>query len=101
MISRTAEDVDASGASARGWDRLGLLLALVGAAGVLFLPFATYRANRIVPGEARGLFEALPPNFASGVALVLLLLAALSILRGRPALRLASALAGQIGRAHV
>ncbi len=94
MISRTAEDVDASGASARGWDRLGLLLALVGAAGVLFLPFATYRANRIVPGEGRGLFEALPPNFASGVALVLLLLATLSILRGRPTLRLASALAG-------
>lgn len=30
------------------------------AAGGLALPFATARANRIVPGEARFLFDALP-----------------------------------------
>ncbi|WP_183652373.1 ABC transporter permease [Brucella daejeonensis] len=40
-------------------DKLGFVIAML-AAGGLALPFATARANRIVPGEARFLFDALP-----------------------------------------
>ncbi|WP_349369737.1 ABC transporter permease [Salinarimonas sp.] len=41
-------------------DKLGVLLAALVAGGALALPFATFRANRIVLGEARGILEALP-----------------------------------------
>ena len=40
-------------------DKLGVLIALIAAAGAA-LPFALFRANRIVPGEARTLLDALP-----------------------------------------
>ncbi len=40
-------------------DKLGVLIAAI--AGVAaFLPFAAFRANRIVLGESKGLFAALP-----------------------------------------
>jgi osmoprotectant transport system permease protein len=41
-------------------DKLGVLIALIIAAGWVFLPFATFKANRIVPGQSRVFFEALP-----------------------------------------
>ncbi|WP_137151322.1 ABC transporter permease [Devosia sp. FKR38] len=44
-------------------DRLGVLVAII-AAGGLALPFALFRANRIVPGDALGLFAALPMPLA-------------------------------------
>ena len=53
-------------------DKLGVLIALIAAAGAV-LPFALFRANRIVPGEARGLLDALssfPSGFLIGVLLV-------------------------------
>jgi osmoprotectant transport system permease protein len=53
-------------------DKLGVLIALIAAAGAV-LPFALFRANRIVPGEARGLLDALssfPSGFLVGVLLV-------------------------------
>ena len=58
-----------------GWyalDKLGVLIALIAAAGSL-LPFALFRANRIVPGEPRSLLDALPglPSaFLIGILLV-------------------------------
>ena len=57
-----------------GWlalDKLGVLIALIAAAGAV-LPFALFRANRIVPGEARTLFDALP-GFPSGFLIGVLL----------------------------
>lgn len=42
-----------------GLDKLGVLIALIAAAGAV-LPFALFRANRIVLGESRSLFDALP-----------------------------------------
>ena len=53
-------------------DKLGVLIALIAAAGAV-LPFALFRANRIVPGEARGPLDALssfPSGFLIGVLLV-------------------------------
>jgi len=40
-------------------DKLGVLIALIAVAGAA-LPFALFRANRIVQGEPRSLFDALP-----------------------------------------
>lgn len=45
-------------------DKLGVLIALIAAAG-LFLPFALFRATRIVLGEPRSILDALP-SFPSG-----------------------------------
>jgi osmoprotectant transport system permease protein len=41
-------------------DRLGVLLTAVGVAALAFLPFVVFKANRILPGDARSLFEILP-----------------------------------------
>jgi osmoprotectant transport system permease protein len=41
-------------------DKLGVLISLIIVAAWIFLPFVTFRANRIVLGEARSVFEALP-----------------------------------------
>ncbi len=53
-------------------DKLGVLIALIAAAGAA-LPFALFRANRIVQGEPRSLLDALPglpAGFLIGVLLV-------------------------------
>ena len=52
-------------------DKLGVLIALIAAAGAA-LPFALFRANRIVLGEPRSLLDALP-SFASGALIGVLL----------------------------
>lgn len=67
-----------------GWrpafDRLGVVLALLLGAGAA-LPFASLRANRIVPGEAIGLASALPVWASVTLATALLLAAALALVR--------------------
>ena len=59
-------------------DKLGVLIALIACAG-LTLPFTLFKANRIVPGEARSILEGLPGGwgFFLLVLLGLALLAAL------------------------
>jgi osmoprotectant transport system permease protein len=52
-------------------DKLGVLIALIAAAGAT-LPFALFRANRIVLGEPRSLFDALPGLPTAILAAVLL-----------------------------
>ncbi|MGV8854296.1 MAG: ABC transporter permease [Devosia sp.] len=52
-------------------DKLGVLIALIAAAGAA-LPFALFRANRIVLGETRMLVDALPVQVAALLAIVLL-----------------------------
>jgi len=42
-------------------DKLGVLIALIVAAAWVFLPFATFKANRIIQGQSRIVFDALPP----------------------------------------
>ena len=65
-------------------DKLGVLIALIAAAGAA-LPFALFRANRIVPGEARTLLDALP-SFPSGVLIGALLVGFLAALLRFPTL---------------
>jgi osmoprotectant transport system permease protein len=75
-------------------DPLGALLSAVGAAALLLLPFAVFKSNRIVPGEARTLLEVLPAWAAFGCQLTLVLVAAVAISFSNPTARLLAALAG-------
>ncbi|MDB5473529.1 MAG: transporter permease [Devosia sp.] len=65
-------------------DKLGVLIALVAVGGAV-LPFALFRANRIVPGEPRALLDALP-GFSSGLLVGLLLAGTIVALLKLPAL---------------
>ncbi|WP_062231740.1 ABC transporter permease [Aureimonas sp. N4] len=92
MSALEAEIGGPTRALARGPDRLGLLLAGIGASGACLLPLATFRANRIVPGVGKPLFEALPSTLAIGLALVLVLAAMVALFIRSPRLRLLTAL---------
>lgn len=56
-------------------DKLGVVIAALLAYGAFLAPFANFRANRIVPGEARSILEALP----SGLGAALVTFAAIAI----------------------
>lgn len=69
-------------------DRLGVLIALIGLAGALLLPFAAFRANRIVLGEPRAILDALPFSGALTLALVVAVGLVIALLRTPAWLRL-------------
>ncbi|MGH8289569.1 MAG: ABC transporter permease [Steroidobacteraceae bacterium] len=75
-------------------DRLGALLALVGAAALVLLPFVDFKANRILPGEPHALAQVLPMWAALGCEAMLAAVAATALLASNALLRLAAALAG-------
>ena len=75
-------------------DRLGALLSLVGLAALVYLPFVVFKANRIVPGDARSLLEILPLSAVAGCYAVLGLVAATALGVGSARMRLAAALIG-------
>lgn len=77
-------------------DKLGVVIALIAAYGALLAPFATFRANRIVPGEARSILEALPGS--AGILLFAIVgIAGLAALLKTPALiRLGAAVAALV-----
>jgi osmoprotectant transport system permease protein len=76
-------------------DALGVLLAAAGATALL-LPFVAVKANRIVPGDPRSLWQVLPTwgAFACSALLVLAALIAVGVRDAR--VRLAAALLGLI-----
>lgn len=75
-------------------DRLGAVIALIAFYAAMFAPLATFRANRIVPGEARTVFAALPDWAAAALLLAVAAAAAVALLRSPPGARLAASLAG-------
>jgi osmoprotectant transport system permease protein len=77
-------------------DPLGALLAALGAAALLWLPFVVFKLNRILPGDARTLAQVLPPSatLACDAALLLIALVALGVANAR--VRLAAGLLGVI-----
>ncbi|HEY6515170.1 MAG TPA: ABC transporter permease [Steroidobacteraceae bacterium] len=75
-------------------DRLGALLTLVGAAGLILLPFIAFKANRILPGDPRGLAEVLPAWAAVGCWTMLAAVATVALLAANASFRLTAALAG-------
>jgi len=56
------------------FDKLGVVIAAITAYAAFLAPFATFRANRIVPGQARSILEALPT--ATGPVLIVIIVAA-------------------------
>lgn len=78
----------------RGCDRLGALVAAIMAIALLAAPFVTYRANRIVGGEPRGLLDALPLWVALALAVLMLAIAMAALIIRRPSVRLAAAAGG-------
>jgi len=60
-------------------DRLGTLLSLAAVAALVLLPFVVFKANRIVPGDPRGFFQALPGLLAGACALALAGTAAVAV----------------------
>ncbi|WDR06454.1 ABC transporter permease [Devosia rhodophyticola] len=73
------------------FDKLGVLIAAIALGGVV-LPFMLFRANRIVLGEPRAIFSALPVPEAGVLALLLAAGMLIALLRFKPALKLAASL---------
>lgn len=72
-------------------DKLGVLIAAL-AAVASFLPFAAFRANRIVLGESKGIFTALSGWEAAVLALVLVVAIGIALVRTPTLWRLATSL---------
>ena len=80
-------------------DKLGVVIAAIVAYGAQVAPFATFRANRIVPGEARTILESLP-GWASALLLLVIAVAGVIALLRTPALaRLGAALGALVALA--
>jgi len=92
-----SEQAMVTGAAHKGviaLDKLGVAIAAIMAAGWVFLPFAAFRANRIVPGDGRTVFAALPPPEAGLVAAIVGMALVTAFYRTPALPRLAVSLAG-------
>ncbi|MBN9547652.1 MAG: ABC transporter permease, partial [Alphaproteobacteria bacterium] len=74
------------------FDKLGVVIAAIVAYAALAAPFATFRANRIVPGQARSILEALPPALGMLLLAIVIAAAIVALLRTPLILRLAASL---------
>lgn len=72
------------------FDKLGVVIAAIVASAALAAPFATFRANRIVPGQARSILEALPPALGMLLLAIVIAAAIVALLRTPLVLRLAA-----------
>ncbi|TPJ42696.1 ABC transporter permease [Mesorhizobium sp. B2-5-4] len=72
------------------FDKLGVVIAALAAYAVFLAPFATFRANRIVPGQARSILEALPAMTGPLLSAILVLAALVALFRTPLILRLAA-----------
>lgn len=79
------------------FDKLGVLIAILLGVGTLLAPFATFRANRIVPGGPRSILESLPSGWGMALIIALVVAALLALLRTPAAARLGVAAAGVLG----
>jgi osmoprotectant transport system permease protein len=87
---------DAAGTAATGprvaLDKVGLVVVALGALGA-FGSFAVFRANRIVLGEGRGIFEALPGSEAVLVIGTIVAALAVALIRTPAVVRMLASLA--------
>ena len=74
------------------FDRLGIAIAALTAVAALALPFATFRANRIVPGQRQAIWDALPSLSAILLLAMVAAVAALALFRTPAPIRLAAGL---------
>lgn len=69
-------------------DKLGVVIAALLAYGAFLAPFAQFRANRIVPGEARSILEALPAGLGAGLLAFVVISVILVVLKTPTIVRL-------------
>ncbi|MER9314224.1 ABC transporter permease [Mesorhizobium sp. M0659] len=72
------------------FDKLGMVIAAIVAYAAFLAPFATFRANRIVPGQARSILEALPATVGPLLLAVVVVAAIVALLKTPLVLRLAA-----------
>jgi osmoprotectant transport system permease protein len=84
----------ASARKALSLDRLGLVIAIMIAVAMFASPFVTFRANRIVSGEARMVMEALPTILATSLIAVAAAVAFIAAMVRKSVLRLVAAAIG-------
>ncbi|ESY03631.1 ABC transporter permease [Mesorhizobium sp. LNJC399B00] len=72
------------------FDKLGVVIAAIVAYAAFFASFATFRANRIVPGEARSILEALPATIGPLLLAIVVVAAIVALLKTPLVLRLAA-----------
>ncbi|MER8397403.1 ABC transporter permease [Mesorhizobium sp. M1348] len=70
------------------FDKLGVVIAAISAYAAFAAPFATFRANRIVPGEARSILESLPAAVGPVLMAIVVAAALIALLKTPLALRL-------------
>ncbi|TIT22345.1 MAG: ABC transporter permease [Mesorhizobium sp.] len=70
------------------FDKLGVVIAAISAYAAFAAPFATFRANRIVPGEARSILESLPATVGPLLMAIVVASALIALLKTPLALRL-------------
>ena len=74
------------------FDKLGVVIAAIVAYGAFLAPFATFRANRIVPGQARAILEALPPTLGMLLLAIVIAGGVVALLKTPLTLRLAASI---------
>lgn len=74
------------------FDKLGVVIAAIAAYAAFLAPFATFRANRIVPGQARSILEALPATAGPLLLAIVVVAALIALFRTPLVLRLAAGL---------
>ncbi|UVK44905.1 ABC transporter permease [Mesorhizobium sp. AR07] len=72
------------------FDKLGVVIAVIAAYAAFAAPFATFRANRIVPGQARSILEALPATTGTLLLVVVVAAALIALFKTPLVLRLAA-----------
>ncbi|ESY36877.1 ABC transporter permease [Mesorhizobium sp. LNJC384A00] len=72
------------------FDKLGMVIAAIVAYAAFLAPFATFRANRIVPGQARSILEALPATVGPLLLAIVVVAAIVALLKTPLGLRLAA-----------
>ncbi|MDF3155764.1 ABC transporter permease [Mesorhizobium sp. XAP10] len=72
------------------FDKLGVVIAAISAYAAFAAPFATFRANRIVPGQARSILEALPATTGTLLLVIVVAAALIALFKTLLALRLAA-----------
>ena len=81
------------------FDKLGVAIAAIVAYAALLAPFATFRANRIVPGQGRSILEALAPTLGWLLLAVVLAGALVALLKTPLLLRLATSVVALVALA--
>ncbi|WP_217570315.1 ABC transporter permease [Mesorhizobium sp. GbtcB19] len=81
------------------FDKLGVVIAVIVAYAALLAPFATFRANRIVPGQARSIIDALPPTLGPLLLAIVIVGGIVALLRTQLMLRLAASIVALVALA--